>query len=449
VHIRQSLGSKLKVEWSPLLEGPLADQAWETIFGISNDLINKEIVDESDLAGLYPYSLSFGNAGIALFFSYLFEVTQLQRHCIFGYDMLLEATNALAGTRMYADLYKGFAGIGWTYEHLARRLPILDAGFDRSQDIDEALLQWCRRTTCPAELFEGLGGICLYALERSGKGHSADLRNEVLSRLQGSVEWMHSGAAWRLPGRHYDLISTFFKDGPVPDRSCGFYKVGVAHGVSGTLGALAAMYGTNREDTQLRLLLEAVTEWVFSQRLGGEEPHPFPEIVGVEVPMRSSGWCNGGIGICLVLMNVSCLLERFDLYDEAVSIAVREATKSLDYVESHNRYNYTLCHGSAGRAHLLNRMFQLTGAEVFADAARFWLTHTLRLRSPGRGTGGFLVDEPQIRSRKNVNGFLMGAAGLGLALLAAVTKSHPTWDRLLLASFATEAELPLKAVQTS
>ena len=96
-----------------------------------------------------------------------------------------------------------------------------------------------------------------------------------------------------------------------------------------------------------------------------------------------------------------------------------------------------LCHGAAGLAHIYNRAYQATGSESLRDAACTWFGRALEMRVPGQGVGGYscfdldshgkyvLVDHP---------GFLTGAAGIGLALLAAILPVQPAWDRILLLS---------------
>ena len=94
-----------------------------------------------------------------------------------------------------------------------------------------------------------------------------------------------------------------------------------------------------------------------------------------------------------------------------------------------------LCHGSAGRAHIFNRLYQATGESLFAETALYWFDETLSLRTPGEGTGGFLVNEHGTDDALlNVHGLLMGAAGLGLTLTAACHSIEPQWDRALLLS---------------
>jgi Lanthionine synthetase C-like protein len=95
-----------------------------------------------------------------------------------------------------------------------------------------------------------------------------------------------------------------------------------------------------------------------------------------------------------------------------------------------------LRHGVAGRAHLLNRLFQATGKEPFADTARAGFCRLLEMRRPGEGIGGFRTRVSGADGRPvwtDDPGLLDGSAGIGLALLAAVSAVEPAWDRLLLA----------------
>jgi len=63
---------------------------------------------------------------------------------------------------------------------------------------------------------------------------------------------------------------------------------------------------------------------------------------------------------------------------------------------------------------------------VFRDAALRWLARLLALRRPGAGIAGFTTAEGDVRQ-----GLAQGAAGIGLALLAATEAAPPRWDRVL------------------
>src|SRR5262249_24330207 len=97
-----------------------------------------------------------------------------------------------------------------------------------------------------------------------------------------------------------------------------------------------------------------------------------------------------------------------------------------------------ICHGAAGLAHLYNRLWQSTGDEAFAGAARFWFERTLALRIPGEGVAGLQAWRLDGRGSEGFwdaePGFLEGATGVALTLLGAVSTVEPEWDRILLLS---------------
>jgi lantibiotic modifying enzyme len=96
------------------------------------------------------------------------------------------------------------------------------------------------------------------------------------------------------------------------------------------------------------------------------------------------------------------------------------------------------CHGATGLGHVFNRLYQATGDATLRRAARFWFERSLAMRQPGRGVGGFQALTARDDGTKywddEDRGILTGAAGIGLALLAAATPIEPEWDRMLLVS---------------
>ncbi len=91
-----------------------------------------------------------------------------------------------------------------------------------------------------------------------------------------------------------------------------------------------------------------------------------------------------------------------------------------------------LCHGTVGLAHIFNRLFQATGQSFFHDAAVAYYRRTLELLdAPGAMEGALRPGPNQIIDGP---GLLRGGAGIGLALLAAITPVEPAWDRALLLS---------------
>jgi hypothetical protein len=82
-------------------------------------------------------------------------------------------------------------------------------------------------------------------------------------------------------------------------------------------------------------------------------------------------------------------------------------------------------------------MYQTTGDRELAEAARIWFGQVFALRRPGNAIAGFPawdISPTGAETWVESAGFLMGAAGVGLALLGAVSPVEPAWDRLLLVS---------------
>jgi hypothetical protein len=104
-----------------------------------------------------------------------------------------------------------------------------------------------------------------------------------------------------------------------------------------------------------------------------------------------------------------------------------------------------LCHGAAGLGHLFNRLFHAVGDACFFEAARFWFQNCLEMRRPRRGVAGF---SRHWQSQDGADcwlkdpGLLSGAAGIGLALLAAITDVEPKWDRILLSAIPVQNTVP-------
>jgi hypothetical protein len=96
-----------------------------------------------------------------------------------------------------------------------------------------------------------------------------------------------------------------------------------------------------------------------------------------------------------------------------------------------------MCHGAAGLAHIYNRLGRATGHQGALESARHWFRHLFTLARPGEGVGGFLMyrgnETPQWAPDL---GLLNGGAGIGLALLGAVSSVEPSWDQSMLLDIA-------------
>jgi lantibiotic modifying enzyme len=420
--------------WHPLLEGALADQASRIVREIAVALPGA-----SSREGAPQASLASGLAGQALFYAYLALATTDEAAADRAAELLERAADELASTPLPPHLYSGFPGVAWTIQHLQGIL--FEAAEDEEAEdpiaeIDEALLVPLSRSPWVGEydLIGGLAGLGVYALERLPRPAARTLLERVVDRLAELAEEMEEGSAWfsppeRLPEWQRELAPR------------GNYNLGVAHGLPGVVPVLAGACAAGVAVERARPLLEGSVRWLLARRLppgsgscfaGSYAPWDEP------TPTRLA-WCYGDPGIAATLLVAARAVGNPEWEREAVDIALSAAAReeSTAFVKDAG-----LCHGAAGLGHLFNRMFQATGEERLAKAARFWFERTFGFQAPGEPVAGFRAwevnpgGEPSWRPDA---GFLEGAAGVGLALLGAVSTVEPDWDRVLMVSLPAVA----------
>ena len=148
-------------------------------------------------------------------------------------------------------------------------------------------------------------------------------------------------------------------------------------------------------------------------------------------PARQA-WCYGDPGAAIALLAAARNVGEPVWEQAALDIALRAAVRPPQQAGVKDA---GLCHGAVGLGHIFNRFYQATGHAQFATAARFWYEQTLAMRQPGQGIAGYLSWGPGTDGALawvEDLGILSGAAGIGLALLAATTPLTPAWDRMLL-----------------
>ena len=406
--------------WSPLLDGPLAARAIDAVHAIAQALRvpppaaflgneQDQVAENASLAG--------GRAGLAILYSYLARAGLTDRAVEAADEFLDDAARAVADVPMPPSLYAGFTGVVWAVAHLHALNGQGDE--DLNEDVDEALHEYLTRSpwTEHYDLVSGLVGIGVYALERLPARSAAEMLALVVDRLHERAERRDGGITWLTPA---DLL---------PDHQraqCpqGHFNLGLAHGVPGVIALLGGACAAGVARSKARRLLDGAVTWLLSQRLAADAGAAFPFWTvpgGAEAAPARSAWCYGDPGIAASLLAAARAARDPSSEREALVLARRAATRPPDQAGVEDA---GLCHGAAGLEHIFNRLQQSTEEPRMAKAARFWFTKALDMRQPGKGIGGYGADP----------GLLTGAAGIALALLAAVSPVEPAWDRMLLLS---------------
>jgi lantibiotic biosynthesis protein len=400
------------MSWEPLLTGDLAEQADLAVSAISEAL-------QGPLPDVNSYSLSAGHSGVALFFGYLSLARSEEKFADLASEHLSQAVDSVAADPSPAlGLFSGLSGLGWTWHHLSQ---ILGEETDASAtaELDEIILEAVRATPWEWDwdLISGLAGIGLYALSHPEPSFAEEAARQVVDRLAELAIECPTGIAWRTEAGL--MTPTNAKAYPA-----GRFDQGVAHGVPGVIGFLGATYERGIAREQTRALLDGALAWMSANMRpddGGSRFTYYPPVMDD----ARSGWCYGDPGVSAVLLRTGGSVGDKPCRDLAVCVACRTACRPF---ERTGVVDATLCHGTAGLGHLFNRAFQATGEEGLRKAATAWFHRTLEMRRPGKGVGGFLNWWPEIKEWRGESGFLVGSAGIALALLSALYPIEPRWD---------------------
>jgi hypothetical protein len=406
--------------WQPLLEGALRDSAGESVRAILADLESwgREPSGDPSLAG--------GTAGLAVLHGYLAQAGLEPASAAVAHRCLRHATAAVAEQPGTASLYSGLTGVGWAMAHLRSLWPDRDDEGDLAE-IDEALLDHLDQSPWRGEydLVEGLVGFGVYALERLPRPAAVACLERVVDRLAETAEPQGEGTTWWTDPAWLPAETR-------AEFARGYYNLGLAHGVPGVIGLLGQVCAARVARDKARTLLDGAVRWLLEQ----DGPDGFGYWVGPDARRDKArlAWCYGDPGIAAALLGAA--RDVAEPAWEAAAQAIARRAAERPHTEAGIK-DAGLCHGCAGLGHLFNRMSQATGGPELTEAARAWFERTLAMRRPGRGIGGYEAWQPDSPGGPVWSadpGLLNGAAGIALALLAAISRIEPAWDRMLLVS---------------
>jgi lantibiotic biosynthesis protein len=291
------------------------------------------------------------------------------------------------------------------------------------------------------DLVLGASGIlgCLVSLDAP-----AAAVDKAIETLLGYLVWL---AVVDTPGQERWFVPPRYFNHERRHRSTphGYVDLGLAHGLAGPLAALSLAWQAGYRIDGHREAIERLSRWLLAQRLTDpwgpywpeEIPYDFatrasgPPQQGDEVSLSRPSWCYGEPGVATALWLAGSALEAEGPCRTAV--ASLEGVFRRPFADPRNPYQLcspTLCHGVGGLLAISLRFAALSGSEVIGAQIPGLVGNILDACDPDLPLGvqdqevpGNFVDDP---------GFLTGAAGVALVLLAASTSTPPSWDRTLL-----------------
>lgn len=371
----------------------------------------------------------------ALLYAYADRVESSDQHAA-AFDAVIErALASISENALSPALYGGFTGVAWLANHTT---DVEEGVEDPYKDIDTTLRMLLARSAWPLDrdLISGLVGIGVYFLERLRVASALPVASECLAliadHLAELAEHTSAGTTWFTD-------PTFLPDVQREQAPNGYYNLGVAHGIPGIIALLGQICEANLGGARTRELLARGVDWLLAQA-STNGPSRFPvwcvqEAPHDPAPSSPLAWCYGDLGLSVALLRAARCVAEPQWEREAVELARNAATRREG---GHGMpRDAALCHGTAGVAHVFNRIFQATGDPTFEEAACHWFERTLQMRHQGKGIAGYRAFHGHPRDPGgwvDSADFLEGATGIGLSFLAATSEVEPDWDRLLLIS---------------
>lgn len=396
----------------------------QIIQAIADDVSDRATGGGGEAWPATPIGLGLGLAGIGLFLGYAGRALAsdgLIRRCR---DVLSRAIEIASVATPNPSLFEGVVGLAWVLDDLADVLALDD---DVCDEVDAWVLHALSTDGWRGsyDLVWGLGGLGVYALSRCPRPAAISSVGHVCRHLVAMGSTAETGITWRTAtGAKWAADPTVVED--------TYVDMGVAHGVVGAVGILAQLATWTGEPHDAMELRSAI-KWLSAQRQSDTHGYGFRAIAAPSSPecMARSAWCYGDPGIAGVLACAGVTIGDVNLIELARNHAWAASSRAL---EDARLVDASLCHGTSGIAHMFSRLANAFDDQALMRIAREWYGRTVDLWRPGAGCGGFTFRWNGDAPEADMAGFLVGASGVGLALIGAIDPTVPTWDRCMLLS---------------
>lgn len=379
------------------------------------------------------YGLAQGDAGLALMCSYFDACFPGRDWDIKAHTHIERAVSGMGNSHVPNGLHEGLSGLAFATLMLSQEgrryralLNHLHARVTEQARLDaEALDAAAFEHGLPFlawDLIAGLAGVGAYLL--TSREYAA--LKVVLKALIALTREQNGKANWRTPPEQGGKwMAEAFPDGHL---NCG-----LAHGIPGVLALLSLSLIDGVRVAGQPTAVGRVANWLASCRSDDAWGPNWPAAIGLgasaSAPLARAGWCYGSPGVARALWLAGVALERTDL--KALAVETMRAVIRRP-AEVRDLDSPALCHGIAGLLCVTMRFSHDTGSREFWSFARALMCELEARYEPGTLVG-FRTIEPG-GGRIEQAGWLDGAAGVAMTLLAAATDVPPRWDRLLLLS---------------
>lgn len=387
------------IQWTPILTDAAKDKACRKIHEIA------EVISTKDLRK-NAYGLMAGNTGIALFLYYYWQWSGKEEYYDKASELILDSmdkitvplSSSTTPLSIESSFYDGISGVGWGINHLFTHEFIEGEIGDSMGTVDPWLYRRMIYDLRKSEsgLLRGAAGIGLYAAGRDNR-----LSKEYLRRFVTELSGMISTE------RPFDTVTDY----------------SIANGIGGLILLLVKIGAKHADIKEIPVLLNYFKEGLASHIRDVLLPKIFPERI-------EPGWKDEMLSVVWVSL-YSRLVDR-KLCDALMARSIdiyRERTAAS------GAFDAGLSGGLISAAHCMNRIYRLTGNKEYGEFARTLYEKEIDAAvfgDPSSGHKMWLTDSDGLYGLHM--GLLEGLAGIGLALIAAVSDREPGWDECLMMS---------------
>jgi len=380
-----------------------------------------EVFYQMNFHSLEP-GLMAGKSGIILFLVNHAKIFRCEESAELAFKMLNSTIEDVYNKHETFTFSDGLAGIGWLLTHLVKYDMIEFDADNGLEDIDKPLAQMMKLDLAQGnyDLLYGGIGYGMYFLGRYAQDKNPEyLRNAIDGLEQISLDDKKGGIYWETDIHLEKVIHGI--------------NLGMAHGMPGIIAFLSKLQELGIEKERCIRLLDGAMYFLLTCKQDPSHYRScFPNWISKGSPAPSRlAWCYGDPGVGLAFLHAAEAAEYKPWEKEYNKLfKTNSSRRSLkdDYI-----LDAGLCHGSAGLAQVFNHIFQKTKDQEFQETAAFWILKTMEMANHRDGLAGFKAYRPpKSGDWTSEAGLLEGLAGIGLALMTAVSNEDTEWDACLM-----------------
>lgn len=369
-----------------------------------------------------------GKTGEALFFMYYSRYTDNEVYYDLALERIEESLESI-DKGYYSHTYaNGLAGVFWALNHFIEQDFINDSVRESMSPFDQYLGDKMLEYIAKGEFdfLHGALGVALYFLKRRKCNPGLD------SYLEQLVEGLHN-CSIEIDINTIKWHSSFSNEDGEPEPN-----ICLSHGMSSIAIMLAKFIKANIAVKCAAPLLHRTVNYILSQEIDSTQYIScFPTTSLERHPQQLTSriaWCYGDLGVGMALYQAGQAANVNRWYEKGMEVLKYSCSRQDLHINK--VHDAGLCHGTAGIAHIYNRLYIDTALPIFKRAALYWYHKTLSFGKDQNGVAGFKPYFPDVivDAKDFQRGFLMGISGIGLSLLHSVSDIPPAWDECLLLS---------------